>query len=291
MRGTRILLIMAFVLFAIALVCSSCSSTDSQGANAKTTVYERVISTGTIRCGYVNVSVACDVDPQTGELTGTFPDIIREMAKNMGLEVEFVEEVGWGTMIAGLQTGRYDMMASPVWPNSSRVRQTTFSIPAYYSAIGVWVRPDEDRFTPAGGWAALNDPGVKIGALDGSTGETIAISQFPGAGLLTYPELANEGQIFLDVTTGKVDVFFEEPAKGAIFLENNPGQLKNIADEIPVKVFPNVFMLPGGEYRFKEMIDTALVELQNSGFVDRVLTAHEPAPGAYYRSALPYQSR
>lgn len=254
-------------------------------------VHNRVIKSGTIRVGYVNVAVAFDVDPKTGEVSGIFADIIREMAKNMNLKLEFVEEVGWGTMIAGLQTKRYDMMASPVWPNSSRARQTTFSNPAYYSAIGIWVKENENRFSPAGGWASLNDPKVKIGAIDGSTAETITITQFPNAQLITYPELAAEGQLFLDVTSGKIDAFFEEPAKGLLYVKNNPGQIKNIAAKHPVKVFPNVFMMPGGSYRMKEMIDTALAEVQNSGFVDRVLAKHEPAPKAYYRVAQPYRSQ
>jgi polar amino acid transport system substrate-binding protein len=263
----------------------------TQAAVAATTdAYDRIIKSGTIRVGYVPVALACDVDPKTGKVSGMFVDILNEMAKNMGLKVEFAEEVGWGTMIAGLQTGRYDMMASPVWPNSSRAKQATFSKPVYYSAIGVWVRQSEDRFSPASAWGSLNDPKVRIGALDGSTGETIALTQFPNATLNTYPELTSEAQAFLDVSTGKIDVFFEEPAKGMLYVANNPGQIKNIAADQPVKVFANVFLLPAQEYRLQEMINTALEEVQNSGFVDRVLSKYEPAPNSYYRTASPYRS-
>jgi ABC-type amino acid transport substrate-binding protein len=254
------------------------------------TVFERVIDTGKIRVGYVDVAVACEVDPTTKQASGTFVDILNKMAENLGLTVEFAEEVGWGTMIAGLQTGRYDMVASPVWPNSSRARQVTFSDAVYYSAIGIWVRPDETRFTPEAAWATLNDPEVKIGAIDGSTGETIAQTQFPRADLKTFPELTAEGQAFLDVRDGKIDAFFEEPAKGLLFLKNNPGAVKNIASNQPVKVFANVFIMPAGEYRLKGMLDAALEELQNSGFVDRVISKYEPAPKAYYRVAAPYRS-
>lgn len=261
------------------------------GAAKETPVHDQILTSGKIRVGYVNVAVGFNVDPKTKDISGIFPDVLREMAKNMGLKVEFVEEVGWGTMIAGMQTGRYDMIASPVWPNSNRAKQTTFSKPVYFSAIGVWVRENENRFSPESGWASLNDPKVKIAAIDGSTGETIAQTQFPNAELVTYPELTGEGQLFLDVTSGKVDVFFEEPAKGSLYVKNNPGQIKNIAAEQPVKVFANVFMMPGGAYRLKEMVDTALEEVQNSGFVDRVLSKHEPAPGAYYRAALPYRTK
>lgn len=261
-----------------------------QSAGQAPSVSDKIIQAGKIRVGFVGVSVGFNIDPKTGEKSGIFADVLREMAKNMGLQVEFAEEVTWGTMIAGLQTKRYDMIASPVWPNSSRVRQATFSNPVYYSGIGIWVRQNESRFSPAGGWASLNDPKIKIGAFDGSTGEKIAQTQFPNAKLVSYPATAGEGQLFLDVASGKVDAFFEEPAKGFLFVKNNPGKIKNIAAANPVKTFPNVFMLPAGDYRLKEMIDTALAEVENSGFVERTIQKYEPAPHSYYRAAVPYRT-
>lgn len=285
MAGLRLYIVATLlVLFGLTSAC-----TPRDEAIQQSTHHDRILSAGKIRVGYVNVAVGFDIDPKTKEFSGIFVDVLRQMGKNMSLEIEFVEEVGWGTMIAGMQTGRYDMMASPVWPNSNRAKQTTFSKPVYFSPIGIWTKENEGRFSPDGGWANINDANVRIGAIDGSTGETIARTMFPDAKLVTYPELVAEGQVFLDVTSGKADVFFEEPAKGLLYTKNNPGQIKNIAVDYPVKVFPNVFMMPGGDYRFKEMIDTALAEVQNSGFVDRTISKHEPAPGTYYRVAPPYR--
>jgi polar amino acid transport system substrate-binding protein len=284
--------LVSFVVgFGISTKCSSKSQVTVSANAAQPSAYERIMQSGKIRVGFVSVTGGFDVDPKTGEKKGIFVDILQEMAKNMGLEVEYAEEVGWGTMIAGLQTHRYDMIASPVWPNSSRAKQTTFSQPVYYSAIGIWVREDEARFTPEAGWACLNDPKIKIAAFDGSTGEKIAQTQFPKATLVSYPQTAGEGQLYLDVSSSKVDAFFEEPAKGAVFVKNNPGKVRNIAADNPVKVFANVFMLPGSEYRLKEMIDTALAEVENSGFVDRTLRKYEPSPNVYYRVAQPYRTK
>ncbi|MCX7176039.1 MAG: ABC transporter substrate-binding protein [Proteobacteria bacterium] len=264
----------------------------TEGAGAPTaSVRDQITQTGKIRVGYVNVSVGFNVDPTTKAKSGIFVDVLEEMAKNMGLKVEYVEEVGWGTMIAGLQTKRYDMIASPVWPNSNRAKQATFSSPVYYSGIGIWVRQDESRFPPDGGWASLNEPEIKLGVIDGSTGEKIAQTQFPRAKIVSYPQSAGEGQLFLDVTTGKVDAFFEEPAKGLLYVKNNPGKIKNIAADKPVKVFSNVFLLPAGDFRMKEMIDTALDEVLNSGFVERTIHKYEPAPNAYYRVAPAYRAK
>ncbi|OQX18215.1 MAG: hypothetical protein BWK76_08185 [Desulfobulbaceae bacterium A2] len=290
----KVAFVSAFVALAVSVLVGLGLPSKSQVGESKpatSSVSDQITQSGKIRVGYVNVSVGFNVDPKTQEKTGIFVDVLEEMAKNMGLKVEYVEEVGWGTMIAGLQTKRYDMIASPVWPNSNRAKQATFSTPVYYSAIGIWVRQNEDRFSPEGSWANINQPEIKIGVFDGSTGEKIAQTQFPHAKVVSYPESAGEGQIFLDVASSKVDIFFEEPAKGLRYVKNNPGQVKNIATEHPVKVFSNVFLLPAGDFRLKEMIDTALAEVENSGFVERAIRKHEPAPNAYYRVAPPYRAR
>ncbi len=275
-----------------ALVCIGLPSINTTNVTSATySASDKITQTGKIRVGYINVAGGFNIDPKTKEMSGIFHDIIEEMAKNMGLQLEYVEEVGWGTMIAGLQTKRYDMMASPVWPNSNRAKQASFSNPAYYSAIGIWVRQNENRFTREGSWASINQPDVRIGVFDGSTGEKIAQTQFADAKIVSYPEGAGEGQIFLDLISGKVDVFFEEPAKGVLFVRNNPNKIKNIAAEHPVKVFSNVFLLPAGDYRLKEMIDTALAEVENSGFVEKTIRKYEPVPNTYYRVALPYRTK
>ena len=90
------------------------------------------------------------------------------LAKNLGLKVEWVEEVGWGTMIEGLQTDRYDMVATPIWTNSTRARQVDFSKSLYYSPIYAWVKAGDKRFN-ADDLSALNNPKYTIGTVDGET--------------------------------------------------------------------------------------------------------------------------
>lgn len=258
-------------------------------ATGSASAYERVLSSGTIRAAYVNYPPGCTVDPKSGEVSGIFVDVLRRIGENTGLKVQYTEEVGWATMISGLDSGRYDIIGSPVWANSTRGKLATLSEPVYFSGIGVWVRPNEDRFSSTNNWESLNTPEVRIAAMDGSTPETIAKTMFPNARLVTYPDLTGEPQLFLDVTSGKVDVFFAEPSQGIDFLKSNPGKIKNVASENPIKVFPNTFMMKGGEQRLKVLIDTALEELQNSGYVDQVIRKYEPGPKALYRVARPYQ--
>lgn len=252
-------------------------------------VYDRVLKTGRIRAGYVAYPPASIVDPHSKSVTGIFPDLLREIGKITNFEISFTEEVGWATLIEGLETGRYDIVGG-VWANPARGRMTTISAPAYYTAIGVWVRPDETRFTAENGWASINSKDIKIGAIDGSTPFNIARSQFPNAQLVSYPNLTSESQLFLDVVQKKVDVFFAEPAQGLLFLKHNPGALKNLGYQHPLRVFGSVFLMRRSEPQFKTMIDTAMAELQSIGVVETLIKKYEPAENTFLRLARPYRN-
>ena len=289
-------ILLAFVISMLVITFSltSCTklSSDKNNTDKKIDIniaYDRIISSGTIKAGYVVYPPGCFVDKDTNEVRGIFPDILRELCKNAGLEITFTEEVGFGTMIEGLETGRYDILGSPVWGNTSRAKITMMSDPVHYTAIGVWVRPDEKRFSSNNEWECFNDPQIRIAAMDGSIPLAITKAQFPKATLVTYPDLAGISQLLLDVAVGKVDVLFTEPEKGFEFLESNPGKLINIAEKNPLRIFPNLFMMRKNEAQLKNMIDIGIAELQNSGFINRTLRKYEPYPGVYPRVASKFE--
>src|SRR5437870_4939337 len=82
--------------------------------------FSRIVSAKTIRCGYVIAPPYTIRDPNTGKLGGLSFETMETVAKQAGYKLIWAEEVGWATMIQGLQTGRYDMICSGVWVNSAR---------------------------------------------------------------------------------------------------------------------------------------------------------------------------
>lgn len=248
------------------------------------TAYEQVLRDNRIRAGFVSYPPGSIVDPRMKEVSGIFPDLLRRIGHNTGLDVQFTEEVSWATLIEGLETGRYDIIGG-VWANPNRGKMATISKPVFFSGVGVWVRANEDRFSLNQNWASLNFKDVRIGAIDGSTPLNIARSQFPNATLVTYPNFTTESQMFLDLTTNKIDVFFAEPAQGTLFLRSNPDTIRNIAVGKPIRVFGHVFLMRRGEFQFKNMIDTAIDDLWGSGVIDELIDKYEPTPGAFYRRA------
>lgn len=86
-------------------------------AETKESAYDRVIRTGTIRCGYAISPPVMVQDPNTKKLSGLDYDLWQEIGKDLGLKIEFVEEAGWGNFIEGLRSNRYDAFCTELWPD------------------------------------------------------------------------------------------------------------------------------------------------------------------------------
>jgi polar amino acid transport system substrate-binding protein len=255
-----------------------------QGA-ANVGTLEKALSSGVIRCGYVPYPPGLIKDPNSGQISGIFPEVLEKAAENLGLKVEWAEEVGWGTMVEGLKAGRYDVIGSPVWPTSERVAVADFTVPVYFGGIEVFVRADDTRFDSDLG--ILNNPDFKIATIEGEAAATVAEQDFPKAGRVSLPQMTDLSQLILNVVDGKADITFVDPVIAKQFMDQNPGKIKPLAPGVPIRLYPNVLMLNQSDYPFRRVLDLELANLQNNGFVDKIITKYEPYPNAFYRNAKP----
>ena len=78
----------------------------------------------------------------SGDLTGYDVEVARAVADQLGLEAQF-QETQWDAIFAGLDAGRFDMIANQVSITPEREAAYTFSDPYTYS-VGVIVVPSSD---------------------------------------------------------------------------------------------------------------------------------------------------
>jgi ABC-type amino acid transport substrate-binding protein len=249
---------------------------------------ERVVRTGTLRVGYVISPPSCYKDLQTKNLAGYSVDVLNEMGKRLGVKVAWVEEATWATMIEGLNTGRYDVIGSTSWRNSTRGKVADFVTPIVYSGVGVYVRPNDHRFDRK--LPAINAPAVRIATMDGELSDAIAKVDYPAAQRVSLPQLSDVSQLLEEVRGGKADVSLMENNTAYHYLKQNPGAVRNIVSDRPVRVFGESFIVRAGDMRLQHTLDSAAEELLNEGFVDHVISKYEEGPGGKYRVALPYRS-
>ncbi len=257
-------------------------------AAEKESLYDRVMRTGTVRVGYSVYNPIVIKDPNTGNLSGIGIDAFKKAAENLQLKAEFVEEVPWGSMIEGLISDRYDVILY-LWVNSTRARMVDFSIPLLYSPVYAYARPDDHRFD-SGLNQAMKDSSIKIAAIDGEMSAIIAKADYPDHATEQLPQNADVSQMLLTVSTKKADVYFGEPNLVLSFLAHNKDAVKNVTPNKPLRIFGNTVMFKRNEMEFKNMLNRALEELLNSGYIDQLIKKYEPFPGSLYPIALPYRT-
>ncbi len=286
MKRTHIVLFcIAAATIAVTAATLSRSRSVAQSVAAADTRFKQVIEKREIRCSYLVYSPYLRKDPNTGVFSGIFYDIMEEVGRKSSLKIVWAEEVGYETIFEGLKSGRHDVFCGGLWPNATRARVGSFSVPVFYSVVKAWGRPNETRFVNLQG---INDPSVKVATIDGAMEDIIARTDFPLARRESLPQQTPFSQNLLNISTRKADITFAEPGIIREYLAKNPGALKELAPDKPLRIFGNVLVLPQHEHQLKQFLDTALLEMLYSGDIDRILQKYEPNPGVFPRVSLPY---
>lgn len=277
------------VTLSILYLLSGCKDGNQFMVHAQSTlsVYERVVKDSVIRCGYTIYPPGCIKD-SSGKLVGVFVETLEKAAADLGLRVQWVEEVGWETQIQGLENDRYDMMGSSVWSNPKRAKLTSLSVPLYFSPIGIYVRSEDARFNNVTDWTVLNDAQYKISVVDGGTGDVIRKNRFSNATAISLPENTDFGTSFLDVVNKKADFLLMEPYQASKFIQSNGFKVKNIATSQPLYIFGNSYMFKRNQGEFEHMINTEIQNLINNGYVDDLLAKYEKFPNSFLRVQRSY---
>lgn len=81
-----------------------------------------------------------------GELTGYDVEVITAVAEKLGVEAEF-EETQWDAIFAGLEAGRFDVIANQVSITPEREETYSFSVPYTYSNGVIVTSADNSEIT------------------------------------------------------------------------------------------------------------------------------------------------
>ena len=116
-------------------------------------------------------------DPATNAYTGYDIDVMTELAKDLGVEVEFVA-TDWKTLVSGVTSGKYHMTGSASI-SPARAKAAGYST-SYFSlaTVPLILAEDKDRFMD---WADLDKPDVVVAATLGTVQEKYVKRFFPNA--------------------------------------------------------------------------------------------------------------
>lgn len=119
-----------------------------------------------------------------GELIGFELDVGRQLAEDMGVEVEFVP-TSWDGIIPALVSGNFDTIISGMTVTPQRNLTVNFTIPYAYSGMTILANT---AMTEGFTLEDYNSPDVTFAARRGATPATVIADMFPEAQLLLFDE-------------------------------------------------------------------------------------------------------
>jgi len=246
---------------------------------------ERIIKDGIIRCGYVTYEPGMHKDTATGQLSGYDYDATQAVADRLDIKVTYPVETGWGTFTADLKSKKFDVLCGGSWVNPKIGKFVLFSRPVRFEPIYLVARADDKRFDKD--LSVVNDEKIKIVALDGDNPVFIAKTDFPKAKIVELPDMTDFSQTLVNVEAGKADVTIVDRYTFGTYNDHNPGKLKIVQPNHPIRIYPTSFAFLPEDYQLRDAVNAALDELILDGTISRLNKKYEKYPGVYLDAEVP----
>ena len=151
MKRRTLLALAASTMFLAACGQSTTNEADAGATDSAATggsdLLQRINNGGTINVGTEGTYPPFTYHDESGKLTGYDVEVTRAVADKLGVDVEF-KETQWDAMLAGLDSGRFDMVANQVsLTTPERLAKYDKASPYSWSGAVVLAPTNETRYS------------------------------------------------------------------------------------------------------------------------------------------------
>lgn len=256
------------IILAAAVLLSSCGAAASSSAASSTASSAAAQSASSEaddelaeiqKTGKFIVGIEGTYPPYTyhddnGELVGYDIELAKAIAEKLGAEAEFVE-ASWDSLLAGVDSGRFDTVINNVSVTEERAEKYDFSDPYLYMGLLVVVKDDNDSIH------SIEDFDGKIVANNATNAYATQLNE-QGATILPIDTADDAASMVL---TGRADFTTFGPAVYNDYLTQHPDAALKVAFEMTDPLDKAAVPVRKGEQRLLDAINEALTELRDDG--------------------------
>jgi cystine transport system substrate-binding protein len=226
--------------------------------------WERIEERGTIVVATSGTLFPASFYSEEDELTGFDVEVMRAVADELGLEVDF-RIMAFDATLGGIQSGQVDAAVNDINRTAERDEVVDFSRPYKYSFATLMVREDN-----LSGIETVDDLEGKVHAGEATTTYSRVMRSY-GAEILTYDNATND-QYLRDLELGRTDVIMNDYYLQRLAIQFMP--------EFDVTLHPDLrfwlepagthVVIPEGAEELKSRIDEALASLREDGMLAEI---------------------
>jgi polar amino acid transport system substrate-binding protein len=205
---------------------------------------------------------------EAGVLQGFDVDLSREIAKDLGVEVEFRERA-WDMLAAELVASQGDLIVSGVTTTPKRALECSFTDPYFLTrTITLLSVPRADGVRAL---RDLDDERHLVVAQKASTGETAVKRHLPKARLATFD---TEDDCVLQITQGRADAFVYDEFQVRAAAKANPGSTRLIDETLSIE--PYAIEIRKGDPESLDWLNLVLSLMKRDGRLAALYEKHLP---------------
>ena len=225
---------------------------------------QKILELGEIRVGTTGDWNPMTIkDPSTNEYRGFEIDIVKELAKDMGVKIVFIP-TEWKTLVNGIVANKYDISTSASL-SAKRALSTGYTNSYFKLAtVPLTLKKHLDKFKS---WDDINQNGVKVAVTLGTTQEIQAKIIFPNANLKIIESPARD---FQEVLAGRAEVHITSNIEAATLVEQYP-QMAIIPVSEPRYPTPLAWLTPQEDQIFINYLNHWINIKKSQGFFDLMM--------------------
>ena len=236
-----------------------CSSGQVQAASA----LQDILSNGVLKVGTTgDWNPMTMKDPATNGYTGYDIDVMTELAKDLGVTLEFVP-ADWKTLVSGVTSGKYHMTGSAS-VSPARAKATGYSN-SYFSlaTVPLVLAKNANKFKD---WADLDKGDVTVAATLGTTQEKQVKQYFPNA---KHKIVEAPARDFQEVLSGRADAHITSNVEAYKLVAKYP-QMMVVPVSAPKSPTPIAMLLPQADQVWINYVNTWIRLKQERGFFNEL---------------------
>lgn len=157
------------------------------------------------KAGVITIGVAQDppfeFTTSSGKWTSFDPVLDQKLAAYLGVKAKFVT-TGWTGIVAGLQSGKYDIIGADINATPERAKVIAFTKPYYQTGTSFFALAANSKKLSS--VAGLNNSGVTVAVVTGSDNQTAVTTYLPKAKMRALPN-ASIASLVSEVLSGRAD--------------------------------------------------------------------------------------
>lgn len=241
------LLIMAFLVVSISALLIACGG---GGSSSSGEITKLVVGTDA-------TYAPMEYMDENGEIVGIDIDIVKAVAEELGIEVEF-KNIGWEPLFPAVDNGEVDFAVSSITITEEREESFDFTDP-YYVANQLILVPEDSDITS---FADLEDK--KVSAQINTTGH-IVVKELLGETSTNIVAAETMPLAISEMINGNADASVGDNSTVNEYIKNNPNvEVKTIEDDSFEKEYYGL-MVKKGNTEVLELLNEGIQKIKENG--------------------------